>query len=372
MAPTRELALQINQEFRNLGSSINLKTACIYGGVDMMEQAMQLAQNPHIIIATPGRLVDHLEKTKGFHLKSIKFLVLDEADKMLEQNYQVEVDKILSLLPRNRQTLFFSATMTKQVKKLQRAALKDPVKVLISKKNKSVDTLEQYYCFVPKINKETLLVWLLNENQGKSIIVFCNQCNTCAELNAMLRILGSSSYAMFGKGMTQERRLEVLNKFKSKKSQILIATDVASRGLDIPHVDMVINYDISDNKKTYIHRVGRTARAGRKGTAVTLITQYEIQVYQELEAFLKLKMTAYPSGFKNGFDESEIELLKTRVEPAIRQGKQNLKDSESKIKSRKRSKFDPLDDSEQTNILDFYKRSMKGSKQGKGKRRKKN
>lgn len=126
MAPTRELALQINEEFRNLGATIGIKTACIYGGVDMMEQAMQLAQNPHIIIATPGRLVDHLEKTKGFNLKAIKFLVLDEADKMLEQNYQVEVDKILSLLPRTRQTLFFSATMTKQVKKTAKSGFKWP------------------------------------------------------------------------------------------------------------------------------------------------------------------------------------------------------------------------------------------------------
>ena len=163
LAPTRELAIQISDEFRTLGATIGIKTACIYGGVDMMEQAMQLAQNPHVIIATPGRLVDHLEKTKGFNLKTIKFLVLDEADKMLDQNFQVELDKILSLLPRTRQTLFFSATMTKQVKKLQRAALNDPVRISINKKNKSVDTLDQKYMFVPKIDQSTSLVWLLNE-----------------------------------------------------------------------------------------------------------------------------------------------------------------------------------------------------------------
>lgn len=163
LAPTRELAIQISDEFRTLGATIGIKTVCIYGGVDMMEQAMQLAQNPHVIIATPGRLVDHLEKTKGFSLKTVQFLVLDEADKMLDQNFQVELDKILSLLPRTRQTLFFSATMTKQVKKLQRAALKDPVRVSINKKNKSVDTLDQKYIFVPKLDQSTTLVWLLNE-----------------------------------------------------------------------------------------------------------------------------------------------------------------------------------------------------------------
>ena len=372
MAPTRELALQINEEFRNLGASIAIKTACIYGGVDMMEQAMQLAQNPHIIIATPGRLVDHLEKTKGFNLKAIKFLVLDEADKMLEQNYQVEVDKILSLLPRTRQTLFFSATMTKQVKKLQRAALNDPVKVIINKKNKAVDNLKQHYCFVPHKEKETLLVWLLNEHQGKSIIVFVNQCNTAAELNAMLRILGLESHAMFGKGMTQERRIEVLHKYKSKKAQILVATDVASRGLDIPHVDLVINYDLSDNKKTYIHRVGRTARAGRTGVAINLISQYEIQLFQELEAFLKLRMEAFPCGHKKGYNESEVELLKTRVEPALKEARINLKEASKKTKDRNsKRKYDPLDDSEQTGILDTFQRTMKGSKNGKGKRRRK-
>jgi len=376
MAPTRELALQINEEFRTLGSNIGIKTVCIYGGVDMMEQAMQLSNNPHVIIATPGRLVDHLKKTKGFNLKSIKFLVLDEADKMLDQNYQVEVDTILSLLPRTRQTLFFSATMTKQVKKLQRAALNDPIKVSVSKKNQAVQTLKQFYCFVPKVDKETLLVWLLNENQGKSIMVFCNQCNTCAEINATLRILGFESFALFGKGMTQDRRSQVLNKFRSKKSQILVATDVASRGLNIPHVDLVINYDISDNKKTYIHRVGRTARAGKSGVAATLVTQYDIQVFQELEAFLKIKLEAFPSGFKNGYNDSEVELLKTRVSPAIREARSNLKEIEMKNKSslknnKRKHGLDPLDDSEQTGILDTFKRTMKGSKNGKGKRRKK-
>jgi len=363
MAPTRELAIQISDEFRTLGATIGIKTCCIYGGVDMMEQAMQLAQNPHVIIATPGRLVDHLEKTKGFNLKTIKFLVLDEADKMLDQNYQVEVDKILSLLPRTRQTLFFSATMTKQVKKLQRAALKDPVKVEVNKKNKSVDTLKQHYVFVPKQDKSTLLVWLLNEFNGKSVIVFCNQCNTCAELNATLRILGLPSHAMFGKGMTQERRLEVLNTFKAKTGQILVATDVASRGLDIPHVDLVLNYDISDNKKTYMHRVGRTARAGRQGQAITVITQYDIQVYQELEAFLKKRLPAY-GGYKHGYDEQEVELLGTRVTPAIREGKVQIKEADQRRGSgkKRRAVFDPLDDSEATGILDTFQRGKSGKK----------
>ena len=212
---------------------------------------------------------------------------------MLDQNYQVEVDKILSQLPRQRQTLFFSATMTKQVKKLQRAALQNPVMVQVSHKNKAVDNLTQNYIFVPNKDKTSLLVWLLNENNGKSVIVFCNQCNTCAELNATLRVLGMESFAMFGKGMTQDRRLEVLNKFKSKKAQILIATDVAARGLDISHVDMVINFDLPDNKKTYLHRVGRTARAGRSGLAVNVVTQYDVITFQKLEAYIKIRMLAY-------------------------------------------------------------------------------
>jgi len=369
LAPTRELAIQISDEFRTLGATIGIKTVCIYGGVDMMEQAMQLAQNPHVIIATPGRLVDHLEKTKGFSLKTVQFLVLDEADKMLDQNFQVELDKILSLLPRTRQTLFFSATMTKQVKKLQRAALKDPVRVSINKKNKSVDTLDQKYIFVPKLDQSTTLVWLLNEYKGKSIIVFCNQCNTCAELNATLRILGMSSHAMFGKGMTQERRLEVLNLFKSKQGQIMIATDVASRGLDIPLVDVVVNYDISENKKTYIHRVGRTARAGRSGQAVTIINQYSIQIYQELEAFLKIKLEAF-GGYKNGYDDGEVELLKTRVQPAIREGKVQIKEADLKkgYKGKRKAggkSYDPLDDSEQTGILDTFTRKTSGKSGGK-------
>ena len=197
--------------------------------------------------------------------------------------------------------------------------------------------------------------------------VFCNQCNTCAELNATLRILGMPSHAMFGKGMTQERRLEVLNLFKSKQGQILVATDVASRGLDIPLVDVVINYDISDNKKTYIHRVGRTARAGRTGHAITIINQYSIPIFQELEAFLKIRMSAY-GGYKNGYDEGEVELLKTRVQPAIREGKVQIKEADlKKGRKRKGGKYDPLDDSEQTGILDTFTRKTSGKKNRKRK-----
>lgn len=149
LTPTRELAFQISEQFEALGASIGVKTAVIVGGMDMFSQALALAKKPHVIIATPGRLVDHLENTKGFNLKAIKFLVMDEADRILNMDFEVELDKILKAIPRERRTLLFSATMTKKVQKLQRASLNDPVKVEVSNRYQTVDKLQQYYLFIP-------------------------------------------------------------------------------------------------------------------------------------------------------------------------------------------------------------------------------
>merc|ERR1719188_1039700 len=218
-------------------------------------------------VETPGRLVDHLENTKGFNLKALKYLVMDEADRILNMDFEVEVDKILGNIPREgRRTMLFSATMTKKVAKLQRASLKDPVKVEVSSKYQTVDKLLQYYLFIPQKFKELYLVHILNEMAGNSFMIFCSTCSATLRLSLMLRSLGFTAIPLNGQ-MNQNKRLASLNKFKSKARSILLATDVASRGLDIPHVDIVINFDIPTHSKDYIHRVGRTARAGRAGKA---------------------------------------------------------------------------------------------------------
>nr|CAD7461481.1 unnamed protein product [Timema tahoe] len=272
LTPTRELAFQIAEQFEALGASIGVKCAVIVGGMDMMAQALTLAKKPHILIATPGRLVDHLENTKGFNLRALKFLVMDEADRILNMDFEVEVDKILKVIPRERRTFLFSATMTKKVQKLQRASLRDPVKVEVSTKYQTVDKLQQSYLFIPVKFKDVYLVHILNEMAGNTFMVFCATCSNTMRTALLLRNLGFNAVPLHGQ-MSQNKRLGALTKFRAKSRSILISTDVASRGLDIPHVDVVINFDIPTHSKDYIHRVGRTARAGRAGKSITFVSQ---------------------------------------------------------------------------------------------------
>ncbi|CAA9998724.1 unnamed protein product [Nesidiocoris tenuis] len=311
LTPTRELAYQIAEQFEALGASIGVKTAVIVGGMDMMSQALTLAKKPHIIIATPGRLVDHLKNTKGFSLRAIKFLVMDEADRILNMDFEVEVDEILKVIPRERRTYLFSATMTKKVQKLERASLKNPVKIEVSTKYKTVDQLQQSYIFIPVKFKDVYLVHILNELAGNSIMIFCATCNTTLRTALMLRALGLSAIPLNGQ-MSQNKRLAALTKFKAKSRSVLISTDVASRGLDIPHVDVVINFDVPTHSKDYIHRVGRTARAGRSGKAITFVTQYDVELYQRIEHLIGKKLPLYE------IQNDEVMCLEERVGEAKR------------------------------------------------------
>ena len=190
LTPTRELAFQISEQIEALGVSIGVKCATIVGGMDMVSQAIVLAKKPHIIVATPGRLVDHLENTKGFNLKQLKFLVMDEADRILNQDFEIELNKILRCIPTERRSMLFSATMTKKVAKLQRASLKDPVKVEVSGSYQTVEKLLQYYLFIPQKFKELYLVHILNEMAGNSFMIFCSTCSATLRLSLMLRSLG--------------------------------------------------------------------------------------------------------------------------------------------------------------------------------------
>ncbi|XP_018307300.1 probable ATP-dependent RNA helicase DDX47 [Mycetomoellerius zeteki] len=331
LTPTRELAFQISEQFDALGSSIGVKTVVLVGGMDMHAQGMILEKKPHIIIATPGRLVDHLENTKGFNLRQLKFLVMDEADRILNMDFEIEVDKILRVIPRERRTLLFSATMTKKVQKLQRASLRNPVKVEVSTKYQTVEKLQQYYVFIPVKFKDVYLVHILNELAGNSFMIFCGTCNNTVRTALLLRNLGFTAVPLHGQ-MTQNKRIAALTKFKAKNRSILISTDVASRGLDIPHVDIVINFDIPTHSKDYIHRVGRTARAGRSGRSITFVTQYDVELYQRIEQLISKQLPLFPT------EEEEVMLLQERVSEAQRIVKMDMKNIEDNKKSGKRKK----------------------------------
>merc|ERR1712142_772327 len=273
--------------------------------------------------------------------KNLKYLVMDEADRILNQDFEVEVNKILRCIPTDRRSMLFSATMTKKVAKLQRASLKDPVKVEVSGSYQTVDKLLQYYLFIPLKVKELYLVHIMNELAGNSFIIFCSTCSATLRLSLMLRSLGFTAIPLNGQ-MSQNKRLASLNKFKSKSRSILLATDVASRGLDIPHVDIVVNHGIPTHSKDYIHRVGRTARAGRAGKAVTFVSQYDVELYQRIEHLLGKKLPVYPT------EESEVLLLSERVMEANRLAKIELKEMEEKRKSGKKRKKNAIEDAEES------------------------
>jgi len=353
LAPTRELCLQIQEHFNAIGSSVGLKSVVIVGGLDLMAQSVALvSKKPHVIIATPGRILHHLENTKGFSLQKLAYFVLDEADKLLSMNFEEALDKIIGYLPKNRTTFLFSATMTNKVSKLQRACLINPVKVEVSRsKHQTVNTLVQKYIFFPQKYKESYLVHLINENIRKSTIVFTMTCKTAMRICLLLRNLGFEAVPIHGQ-MTQVKRINALSKFKANDKNILVATDVASRGLDIPEVDLVINFDVPLNPKDYVHRVGRTARAGRAGTAVTFVTQYDVEAYQKIEASIEKTLEEYK------INETEVLQYHERVLEAGRIADFELK----KLVDSKKNKLIDGEENEENGQNGHHKKNGKFSK----------
>ena len=324
LAPTRELAVQISEAFEALGSLISVRCAVIVGGMDMISQSISLGKKPHIIVATPGRLLDHLENTKGFSLRNLKYLVMDEADRLLDLDFGPVLDKILKVLPRERRTYLFSATLSSKVESLQRASLSNPLRVSISSnKYQTVSTLLQSYIFIPHKYKDIYLVHILNEFPGQTTIIFTRTVNETQRLSILLRALGFGAIPLHGQ-LSQSARLGALGKFRSGSRDILVATDVGARGLDIPAVDLVLNFDLPSDSKTYIHRVGRTARAGKSGRAISVVTQYEVEIWQRIEAALGKQLPEHKT------EKEEVMVLSDRVGDAQRLAVTEMKDLHEK------------------------------------------
>ena len=325
LTPTRELAIQISQVFQLLGANIGLKVAVLVGGVNSTQQAIELSKRPHVLCGTPGRVKDHLDTTKGFNLRKLEFLILDEADQMLQMDYEKELTAILAAIPGTRQTSLFSATMTSRVDKLQKASLRDPVKVECASKYSTVDTLLQQYIFVPFTERALYIHHLLNEEASASVLIFCDASHVVQKLALTLRLLGHRALPLYGK-LEQSHRLAALGKFKDGKARVLVCTDVAARGLNIPSVSLVINYALPLSVKSYIHRVGRTARAGASGRAINVVTQYDVLQVQKIEShiekqFVELKM-----------DEDKVQSSGERVREAERQAQSEIKEKEREEK----------------------------------------
>ncbi|WP_341833652.1 DEAD-box ATP-dependent RNA helicase CshA [Candidatus Phytoplasma asteris] len=290
LCPTRELTLQVYEELKKLLRFYQeIRIAVVYGGESYTKQFRSLEAKPHLIIATPGRAIDHLEKGK-IDLSALKILTLDEADEMLKMGFQEALETILKKIPEERQTVLFSATLPPFIKKIASKYQKDTKILQVPVKNIAVNAIEQNYFLVKEVDKAKLLVRLLDLKKDYSTILFANTKKDVDEITAYLQDKGFLADAVHG-DLKQNQRQYVMNNFRKGKIKILIATDVAARGLDISDIKMVINYDLPHEDEVYVHRIGRTGRAGKKGLAYSLISPRKVSQLKKLEYYLKEKIT---------------------------------------------------------------------------------
>ncbi|OAV65948.1 ATP-dependent RNA helicase rhlE [Bacteroidales bacterium Barb6XT] len=281
LTPTRELAIQISECFTDYGKYTGISHCVIYGGVNQKPQTDALCKGVDILVATPGRLLDLMNQ--GFiRLDTIRHFVLDEADRMLDMGFIHDIKRILPKLPRQRQTLFFSATMPLAIATLSRSILTNPVRVEVSPTSSVVDTIRQNVYFVEKQEKNNLLIRLLNDKEQESVLVFSRTKHGADKIARILCKAGIGSEAIHG-NKSQNARQRALTNFKAHKTRVLIATDIAARGIDVNQLELVINFDLPDVPETYVHRIGRTGRAGNSGTALTFCAQDERPLLKDIQ-----------------------------------------------------------------------------------------
>lgn len=288
LTPTRELAIQIYDNFQSYGKNLNLKPAVIFGGVSQKPQEEVIRKGVDILIATPGRLND-LVNQKIIDLSEIEIFILDEADRMLDMGFINDVKKVIRYIPKQRQTLFFSATMPSEIKKLVSTLLVDPVVVEVTPVSSTVDKIKQSLYYVDKTNKRKLLISLLKTDEIKSALVFTRTKSDANRLVKYLEDAQIGAKAIHG-NKSQNARQEALQSFKDKKIQVLIATDIAARGIDIDELSHVINYGLPNIPETYVHRIGRTGRAGQCGIAISFSDVDEIPYVRDIEKLIKKKI----------------------------------------------------------------------------------
>lgn len=270
LCPTRELAQQACEEIKKFSKYKNwVKPLAIFGGVSIDKQIYQLKRGVNIIIGTPGRIIDHINR-HTLKLQNLKTIVLDEADEMLQMGFREDIENILQYIPKERQTILFSATMPPEILAITHKYQNNPILIKTNTKSKTVESIEQYYYIVPMGKKFDSLDLLLIKNQPKSSMIFCNTKKMVDELTNILVSKGYKAAGIHG-DMKQLQRTSVMNSFKSGKTSILVATDVAARGIDVNGIDAVFNFDLPQDNEYYIHRIGRTGRAGKSGTAYTLV-----------------------------------------------------------------------------------------------------
>lgn len=323
LAPTRELVDQVRDDFEDIGRYKGVKSLALYGKQPMERQRRDLKSNPHVIVATPGRMLDHI-KNRNIKLGEIKYLVIDEADEMLIMGFKEQIDYIVSKLPAERTTLLFSATMPEEVMTLSQMYMNNPESIAVESEVKTIDKIEQLYYAVEGLKKVDFIKKVIRHEQPRKCIIFCN---TQEQVDNLFEIFGKwdrGTCAVHG-GMDQGLRTERLKDFKRGKYRILIATDVAARGLHIPGITHVINYGVPFDNENYVHRIGRTGRVDEDGVAITMVMPSEMERFQELEKFL-----GYEIPCKGGYiDRQPKRSTKNRRE------KEKFKDDKRKGRSAK-------------------------------------
>ena len=288
LAPTRELADQVANSVKAYAKHCNLRAAVVFGGIDMKPQTLELKAGVEILIATPGRLLDHIE-AKNAVLNQVEYVVLDEADRMLDIGFLPDLQRILSYLPKQRQTLLFSATFSPEIKRLANSYLQDPILVEVARPNATASTVEQRFYSVDDDDKRRAVLHLLKERNITQSLVFVNSKLGAARLARSFERDGMRTSALHG-DKSQDERLKALAAFKAGEVDLLVATDVAARGLDIVDLPAVFNFDVPFNAEDYVHRIGRTGRAGASGLAVTLVTRNDARLVADIEKLIKKKI----------------------------------------------------------------------------------
>ena len=305
LAPTRELACQIEASFQRYSKHSRVRIAVLYGGVGLQPQIQSLRRGVDIIVATPGRLMDHLER-RTVDLSGVQVLVLDEADRMLDMGFEPQVRSIVRSVPKDRQTLLFSATVPPAIMGLARSYMRSPEHVEAERSGTTVDTVEQRVHMVAPAQKAELLDCLLKHEDPDSALIFTRTKRGADNLSRLLRKKGHRAECIHG-DLAQAQRERIIEGFRRKRTRLLVATDVAARGLDVPHITHVINYDIPENAEDYVHRIGRTARAQRSGIAITLASAMDEPAIAGIERLVDQKIRREQlDGFEYEFDTSHI------------------------------------------------------------------
>ncbi len=310
LAPTRELAIQVEESIREYGKHTNLRSTCVYGGVDIRQQLPIVRGGVEILVATPGRLLDHIEQ-KSVNVGQVEIFVLDEADRMLDMGFIPDIKRIMALLPAKRQNLLFSATFSNDIKRLADELLNAPRLIEVARRNTAAETVAQSAYRLPQDAKRAFVTHLVKSRNVWQVLCFVRTKHGASRLARQFERDGLETSAIHG-DKTQAARLEALAKFKEGKLQVLVATDVAARGLDIDDLPLVINYEMPHVPEDYIHRIGRTGRAGATGEAISLVAPEEEKHLAEIEKLLKKKIViATPEGFDAA---AAVSLRSTRAE----------------------------------------------------------